>query len=77
MEEISTTQVETLLEDGTITGGMIPKLFTAVNSIKNGLRSSTILDGRVPHALLLELYSDCGVGSRIVHGDEGLKVSFI
>ncbi len=65
IEEISTTQVETLLKDGTIMGGMVPKLFTAVNSIKNGVRSSTILDGRVPHSLLLELFSDGGVGSRI------------
>ncbi len=65
MEEISTTQVEMLLEDGIIKGGMIPKLFTATNSVKNGVHSSTILDGRVPGALLLELFSDSGIGSRI------------
>ncbi len=65
MKAISTSQVETMLEDGTIKGGMVPKIFTAVNSVENGVNTSTILDGRVPHALLLELFSGGGVGSRI------------
>ncbi len=65
MEEISTSQVEMLVEDGTIKGGMIPKILTATNSVKHGVNSSTILDGRVPGALLLELFSDGGIGSCI------------
>ena len=53
------------MRDGTITGGMIPKLNTAVNAVKGGVGAAIILDGRVSHALLLELYTSGGVGTLI------------
>ena len=58
-------QVSDLMRDGTITGGMIPKLNTAVNAVKGGVGAAIILDGRVRHALLLELYTSEGSGTLI------------
>ncbi|HEV7368873.1 acetylglutamate kinase [Arenibaculum sp.] len=51
--------------DGTITGGMIPKIETCISSVEQGVDAAVILDGRVPHALLLEIFTEGGVGTMI------------
>ena len=57
--------VDVLIEDGTIAGGMIPKTETALQAIDEGVRAVVILDGRVPNATLLELFTEHGAGSLI------------
>lgn len=58
-------EVRALIEDGTISGGMIPKVETCTKAIEAGVGAATILDGRVPHALLLELFTEHGIGTQI------------
>ena len=62
---LSASRVEALIADGTITGGMLPKIECALNAVKNGVGSSHIIDGRVAHAVLLEVLTDEGVGTLI------------
>ena len=62
---LSSGDIEALIEEGTIAGGMLPKVECALDAVRGGVRSSLILDGRVPHALLLELFTDSGIGSQI------------
>lgn len=64
---LTTKQVDTLIEDGTIYGGMLPKIRCALDAVKSGVVSSHIIDGRVPHAVLLELLTDMGVGTLITN----------
>lgn len=71
-ELISTTTVpetERLLADGSITGGMIPKMRCALEAAKGGVDSVHIIDGRKPHAVLLELFTDRGIGTQVT--DDG------
>jgi acetylglutamate kinase len=65
LTEIAVTNIAGLIEDGTISGGMIPKVLTCIEAIKQGVKGATILDGRVPHALLLELFTEGGIGTLI------------
>lgn len=58
-------QVEALIADGTIHGGMLPKIGCALDAVRAGVRSVHIVDGRVEHAVLLELFTDAGVGTLI------------
>jgi acetylglutamate kinase len=58
-------RVDELVADGTITGGMLPKIACALDAVKSGVNSSHIIDGRVPHAVLVELFTDQGVGTLI------------
>ncbi len=62
---LSTAQVDTLIEDGTIFGGMLPKIDCALEAVKAGVTSAHIIDGRVAHAVLLEIFTDAGVGTVI------------
>jgi acetylglutamate kinase len=57
--------VEKLIQDGTIHGGMLPKVRCALDAVASGVRSAHIIDGRVEHAVLLELFTDKGVGTLI------------
>ncbi len=57
--------VQRHIEDGTISGGMLPKVDCALDAVRSGVRSAHIIDGRVEHAVLLELFSDEGVGTLI------------
>ena len=57
--------VDGLIADGTITGGMLPKIGCALDAVKAGVNSAHIIDGRVPHAVLVELFTDQGVGTLI------------
>jgi acetylglutamate kinase len=58
-------QVDELIAKGVITGGMLPKISTALDTVKSGVKSAHIIDGRVQHAVLLELFTDEGVGTLI------------
>lgn len=62
---LSTSQVDELIADGTIYGGMLPKIQCALDAVKAGVTSAHIIDGRVPHAVLLEIFTDEGVGTLI------------
>jgi acetylglutamate kinase len=63
--DLTVAQVRQGIEDGTITGGMIPKVENCVEAVRFGVRGAVILDGRVPHACLLELFTEGGTGTII------------
>jgi acetylglutamate kinase len=63
---LSLAQVDALIEDGTISGGMIPKTTCATDALKGGVNSVHIIDGRVDHAVLLELLTDRGIGTLLL-----------
>ena len=54
-----------MIEDGTITGGMIPKIRSCEKAIKNGVGKVHIIDGRLIHSILLEIFTDTGIGTMI------------
>ena len=58
-------KVDSLIDDGTISGGMIPKIQCALDAVRSGVKSAVIVDGRVPHATLLEIFTNEGVGTLI------------
>ena len=63
---VELSQVPGLVKDGVIQGGMIPKVDCCVEAVRSGVKSTTILDGRVPHSILLELLSDEGNGTMLL-----------
>jgi acetylglutamate kinase len=63
--ELNLEQARKLQSDGTITGGMVPKLETCIRAVEEGVEAVIILDGRVSHAVLLEIYTEHGIGTRI------------
>ena len=62
---LTASEIDGLFADGTISGGMLPKMGSALDAVKNGVKSSHIIDGRVDHALLLEVLTNEGVGTMI------------
>ena len=62
---LTPSKVDEMIADGTISGVMIPKISYALEAVKNGVKSAVIVDGRVPHATLLEVFTDKGVGTLI------------
>ncbi|MEO6123368.1 MAG: acetylglutamate kinase [Ilumatobacteraceae bacterium] len=58
-------ELDALMADGTINGGMIPKVESCVHAVRNGVGRSHILDGRIPHVLLLEVFTDAGIGTMV------------
>ena len=64
---LSTGEVDALIADGTISGGMLPKIGCALDAVKSGVASAHIIDGRVPHAVLLETFTDEGIGTLITN----------
>ena len=62
---LSIKQVQALVADGTIHGGMLPKVNYALDAVRSGVKTAHIIDGRVEHAVLLELFTDAGVGTLI------------
>jgi acetylglutamate kinase len=68
IQRLTVGEARALIVDGTISGGMIPKVETAINAVEGGVRAAVILDGRVPHALLLELFTAHGAGTLIRAG---------
>ena len=65
---LKVSEVDELKRKGVISGGMIPKVDSAVKALREGVRRVHFIDGRVPHALLLEVFTDKGIGTEIVHG---------
>jgi acetylglutamate kinase len=65
IQELSLSDVQARIDDGTITGGMIPKVENCVEAVRQGVKGAVILDGRVPHACLLELFTEAGPGTLI------------
>ena len=61
--ELTREKAQALLKDGTIKGGMIPKVNCCLEALESGVESAHIIDGRVPNALLLEIFTDKGVGT--------------
>jgi acetylglutamate kinase len=66
IRQLDITQARQLVTDGIVSGGMIPKLTCCIRSLAQGVRSAHILDGRVPHSLLLEILTDAGIGTMMV-----------
>ena len=64
---LTTAEVDSLIADGTISGGMLPKIGCALDAVKSGVASSHIIDGRVPHAVLLEIFTNEGIGTLITN----------
>ena len=63
--DMTRATAEAMIADGTISGGMIPKITTCLEAVSGGVDAAIILDGRRPHAVLLEIFTQCGVGTLI------------
>lgn len=68
--EMTAAQARQLIKDGVITGGMIPKVENCLQAVEQGVEAAVILDGRVPHAILLEIFTPHGVGT-LIRADRG------
>jgi acetylglutamate kinase len=73
LTQLNPDQIRALIADGTIAGGMIPKVETALKAIEDGVRAVVILDGRLPNASLLELFTEHGAGSIIRSTESSVK----
>jgi acetylglutamate kinase len=69
IRRITVKELQQLIDDGTLTGGMIPKVAACLHAVANGVGSAHLLDGRLAHVLLLELFTDAGVGTMICKDD--------
>lgn len=67
LRSLSARTIDELFQDGTISGGMLPKISSALDAARHGVNSVHVIDGRVPHSLLLEILTDQGVGTMITH----------
>ena len=67
---LTAEKVNDLIDDGTIHGGMLPKITHALEAVRHGVRSAHIIDGRVEHAVLLEIFTDTGIGTLITRDEE-------
>jgi acetylglutamate kinase len=65
IQSINVETANALIADGTISGGMIPKIHSAIDALKAGVRKVHFVDGRLPHALLLEIFTDGGIGTEV------------
>lgn len=72
IRQLDIAQARQLITSGIVNGGMIPKLSCCIRSLAQGVRSSHIIDGRVPHSLLLEVFTDAGIGTMIVSSEHNL-----
>ncbi len=70
ISELTASQANQLLEEGCIGGGMIPKLNNCTSAVENGVNRVIILDGRIPHCLLLEIFTKEGIGTQIIPNEE-------
>jgi acetylglutamate kinase len=68
LTDLTPTDIRSLQQDGTISGGMIPKLENCVSVVENGVDAAVVLDGRIPHAMLLEIFTRQGAGTLIRAG---------
>ena len=67
---LTVSEAESLIKDGTVKGGMIPKVETCVEAVRDGAEAAVIMDGRAPHALLVELFTEHGIGTMIKADEE-------
>ena len=70
ISELEVAEAKKLMADGYIGGGMLPKLQNCIDAIENGVSRVHILDGRIPHCLLLEIFTNKGIGTAILNSDE-------
>jgi acetylglutamate kinase len=63
--DMTVEQARALIADGTISGGMIPKVENCIDAVNRGVEAAVIMDGRVPHSLLLEVFTEAGVGTMV------------
>ena len=68
ISKLTVSEARALIADGTISGGMIPKIQTAIDAVESGVKAAVILDGRIPHVLLLELFTEHGAGTLVTAG---------
>jgi acetylglutamate kinase len=66
VRHLTTSQIDELVKSGVISSGMLPKVEACVTALKGGVMKTHIIDGRIPHALLLEIYTEAGIGTEIV-----------
>jgi acetylglutamate kinase len=66
VKSLNIDSARSLIEDGTVSGGMIPKLTCCIRSLAQGVKAAHIIDGRVPHSLLLEIFTDAGIGTMVI-----------
>ncbi len=66
VSELTISQARAMIRDGVVTGGMIPKVETCIDAVEGGVEGAVIMDGRAPHALLVELFTEHGMGTMIV-----------
>ena len=66
VRQISAADLQGMIDSGVLAGGMIPKIASCVQAVKNGVPRAHILDGRVPHVLLLEIFTDEGIGTMVL-----------
>lgn len=70
ISELRVSQAQQLMEEGYIGGGMLPKLHNCIDAVRNGVSRVHILDGRIPHCLLLEIFTNKGIGTAILDDDK-------
>jgi acetylglutamate kinase len=70
ISRIEAAALQAMVDDGLLTGGMIPKIAACLHAVRNGVGSAHLLDGRVPHVLLVELFTDEGIGTMIVESED-------
>ena len=69
ISELRVEEARALINDGYVGGGMIPKLSNCIDAVENGVNRVHILDGRIPHSLLLEIFTNKGIGTAILRDD--------
>jgi acetylglutamate kinase len=67
INELTISEARALIKDGTISGGMIPKVETCIEALERGVKGVVIVNGKVPHAVLLEIFTEHGAGTLLVH----------
>ena len=65
LTDLDPAKIQALVDEGTISGGMIPKLETCVKAVQEGVDAAVVLDGRIPHAMLLEIFTSKGAGTLV------------
>ena len=70
VSRLTVSEAQELIDNGSITGGMIPKLQNCIGAIENGVSRVHILDGRIPHCLLLEIFTKKGIGTAIIKNED-------
>ena len=69
IRQTTADELDKLVADGSIAGGMIPKVVSCVRAVRNGVARAHILDGRIAHVLLLEIFTDAGIGTMVASGE--------